>query len=79
MKKSLLAGVLIGLGVIINLQMEQKIIGALLFSFGLITIINMQLPLYTGKVGFLVKNLPMILCGNLIGIALTIALYSLGN
>lgn len=79
MKKSLLAGILVGLGVIINLQIEQKIIGALLFSFGLLTIINMQLPLYTGKIGFLVKNLPMILCGNLIGIALTVGLYSLGN
>lgn len=51
-KKSILAGVLIGLGVIINLQSEIPALGALLFSFGLLTIINMQLNLYTGKIGF---------------------------
>lgn len=54
-KKSILAGILIGLGVIINLQSENPIIGALLFSFGLLTIIRMQLNLYTGKIGFLTK------------------------
>jgi len=54
-KKSILAGILIGLGVIINLQSENPIIGALLFSFGLLTIIQMQLYLYTGKIGFLTK------------------------
>lgn len=79
MKKSFLAGLLIGLGVIINLQTEYKELGALLFSFGLLTIINMQLLLYTGKVGYLVKGLPTILIGNLIGIAVTIGLYTLGN
>lgn len=78
-KKSLLAGILIGLGVIINLQTETPIIGALLFSFGLLTIIQMQLLLYTGKVGFLAKGLPTILIFNFIGIAATVGLYTLGN
>lgn len=54
-KKSILAGILIGLGVIINLQSANPIIEALLFSFGLLTIINMQLNLYTGKIGYLNK------------------------
>lgn len=51
-KKSILAGILIGLGVIINLQASTPLVGATLFSFGLITIIYMQLNLYTGKIGF---------------------------
>ena len=51
-KKSTLAGILIGLGVIANLQSPIPALGALLFSFGLLTIINMQLNLFTGKIGF---------------------------
>ena len=83
-KKSILAGILIGLGVIINLQSEIPAIGALLFSFGLLTIINMQLNLYTGKIGFLknindCKKLAIILIFNCIGIAATVGLYALGN
>ena len=51
-KKSILSGILIGLGVLINIQTDPSVLGALLFSFGLLTIINMQLYLYTGKIGF---------------------------
>jgi formate/nitrite transporter FocA (FNT family) len=88
-KKSILAGILIGLGVIINLQSEIPAIGALFFSFGLLTIINMQLNLYTGKIGFFAEFnysrfttvifLITILIFNCIGIAATIGLYTLGN
>ena len=78
-KKSFLAGLLIGLGVIINLQSDNRIIGALLFSFGLLTIIQMQLLLFTGKVGYLSENLPLILLFNFIGIAITIWLYIIAN
>lgn len=88
-KKSILAGILIGLGVIINLQSEMPVIGALLFSFGLLTIINMQLNLYTGKIGFFKELnyssfttmifLITVLIFNCIGIAATIGLYTLGN
>ncbi len=76
-EKSILAGMLIGLGVVINLQTTTPFIGALLFSFGLLTIIYLQLPLYTGKIGFLGKNLPLILLGNLIGVAVIAFLYCL--
>ena len=58
---SIIAGLLIGLGVIINTQTQPPIIGALLFSFGLLTIIHLKLPLYTGKIGFLKDNLVLIL------------------
>ena len=83
-KRSILAGILIGLGVIINLQSENPVIGALLFSFGLLTIINMQLNLYTGKIGFFknineLKFLITVLLFNCIGIAVTITLYAFSN
>lgn len=82
--KSLLAGILIGLGVIINTQTQVPIIGPMLFSFGLLTIINMQLNLYTGKIGFAqkLKDIPFlltVLIFNLIGIAATVGLYALAN
>lgn len=83
MRKSILAGILIGLGDIILLSITPKILGAVLFSFGLVTIINMQLYLFTGKIGFLYKNnisqMLYILIFNLIGIAGIIGLYSIAN
>lgn len=76
------AGILIGIGVIININLTIPIIGALLFSFGLLTIMQLKLPLYTGKIGFAFygqKNLPIILLGNLIGIIWAISCYYGGN
>ena len=82
-RKSFAAGILIGIGVIINLTMSIPALGALLFSFGLLTIIQMQLPLYTGKIGFFPTNdwveLSFILFANLYGISLVIALYGLAH
>ena len=85
-KKSTLAGILIGLGVIINIQVSPPVLGALLFSFGLLTIINMKLYLYTGKIGFINRKKKPILSSfiimlvfNFIGIATTIGLYTLSN
>ena len=83
-KKSTLAGILIGLGVLINTQVSPPALGALLFSFGLLTIINMKLYLYTGRIGFLTKEdnikvYAIILIFNFIGIAATIGLYALAN
>lgn len=79
--RSLIAGVLIGLGVIINTLTSIPVLGALLFSFGLLTIIALQLPLYTGKIGFIgkEKGLCLILISNLIGIAFCVALYCIAN
>ena len=76
---SIIAGLLIGLGVIINTQTQPPILGAFLFSFGLLTIIHLKLPLYTGKVGFLQDNLFLILLFNLIGIGLTFGAYCIAN
>ena len=86
-KKSILAGSLIGLGVLINSQSEYPALGALLFSFGLLTIIQMQFYLYTGKIGYFSKKqkwkfllfVLIVLIFNCIGIAATVGLYALGN
>ena len=77
--KSILAGILIGFGVIINVQSEYAPLGALLFSFGLLTIINMGLPLYTGRIGFLKGNLFEIIFWNFVGIALVVGFYIASN
>ena len=81
--KSILAGILIGFGVIINVQSENHIMGAFLFSFGLLTIIHMQLNLFTGKIGFISDNkisfLLIVLIFNLIAILITVGVYSVAN
>ena len=75
-KHAVVAGFLIGLGVIINTLAANPILGAILFSFGLLTIIQMQLPLYTGQIGFIANkrkiDLIKILLWNLIGIGIII-------
>ena len=76
---AVIAGLLIGLGVIINTQTKPPILGALLFSFGLLTIIHLKLPLYTGKIGYLKDKLVLILVFNLIGIGITVAAYYIAN
>ena len=76
---SIIAGILIGLGVIINTQTQPPVLGALLFSFGLLTIIELKLPLFTGRVGYMEEGLPSILFFNLFGIATIIAFYFYAN
>lgn len=50
--KSFLAGILISLGGVAFLQAETKLIGAILFSIGLIAVILLGANLYTGKIGY---------------------------
>ena len=50
-RHSLLAGFLIGIGVIINIMTGDRVLGSVYFSFGLLTIICFDLKLFTGKVG----------------------------
>ena len=52
-RTSISSGILIGIGVIINVYSSNKYIGAMLFSFALLTIIKLQLQLYTGQIGFI--------------------------
>lgn len=70
-RKAILAGIFIAIGGIINLKVGG-VLGAFLFSFGLLSVIHYSLPLYTGKSGFCkysqdIKALPVILLGNIVG------------
>ena len=77
--KSIAAGMCISIGCICYLSIENKVIGALLFSVGLLAILTYGFNLYTGKIG-LVKSLADIynciiyLIGNMYGCALTYGL-----
>jgi formate/nitrite transporter FocA (FNT family) len=54
-----LAGLLIGIGGAVNLQlssMGQPIFGAVFFSFGLMCVCILGANLFTGKVGYLLEN-----------------------
>ena len=50
--KSILAGFLIGCGAGISTAFGGGVFGAFLFSFGLISVLTFELPLYTGMIGF---------------------------
>ena len=72
--RSLLAGIMIGIGGVIYLSCDNKYIGAFLFGLGLFTILTFGFNLYTGKIGYAVGNRPsyiidliIIWIGNLIG------------
>lgn len=82
--KAISAGIMIGIGGIVYLMAENKIIGALLFSFGLFTIIRSGFALYTGKVGYIPENNPKYILevlttflGNIVGTGLTAGLVLL--
>ena len=70
-KKSIIGGFLIGFGGTVYLNMDNKIVAAFLFGLGLFTIINFELNLYTGKIGYLSKEnwreILLTLIGNFIG------------
>lgn len=53
--KAIASGLGIGIGGTVYLSMENKVIGAVLFSVGLYTIVLNGLFLYTGKVGYFVE------------------------
>ena len=71
---SILAGICISLGGVAFLKVGG-IIGAVLFSFGLITVVCYKMKLYTGVSGFVETRqdwieLPVIILGNILGCAL---------
>lgn len=69
-QSSFLAGICIGIAGFGYLA-EKSIIGAVLFAFGLLTVVHYGLRLYTGTAGFIQKGevgrLFFILFGNIIG------------
>jgi len=54
-KKSVLAGVMIAIGSLIYVNCENKVVGSVFFSIGLLAVIRLGLNLYTGKVGYVRK------------------------
>lgn len=77
--RSVCAGMMIGLGAILNLQLGD-ILGACFFSLGLLTVCVLQLDLFTGKFSTILRKemkpvyLFTILGGNLLGIVIMIGL-----
>ncbi len=72
--KGFYAGILISIGGIAYLAIENKIVGSFIFSFGLLTICIYSFNLYTGKVGYILVNkinylieLVLSLIGNFLG------------
>lgn len=68
--RSILAGVFISVGAICYLN-NPNVLGAILFSIGIMAVISLNCPLYTGQIGFINKNnygdLCIVLICNLIG------------
>lgn len=74
-RKSILAGILIGLGGFSNLSVENRYVGAFIFSIGLISVILLRCNLYTGKIGYVrrITQVPgvVIMCAlNILGAGL---------
>ncbi len=72
---AILAGICISIGCVVNLRVGG-VAGAVLFAFGLTTVIYYGLKLYTGTAGFIRRQgdwsmLVMVLIGNIIGCLLT--------
>lgn len=77
LRSSIFAGIAIGtagfgfLASGVQTEAYGSLVGAVLFSFGLLTVVVYKLKLYTGTAGFILKNevgsLFLILLGNIIG------------
>ena len=72
--RSILAGIMIGIGGCVYIGCDVKWVGAILFAVGLFTIFTFRMDLYTGKVGYVFENPPsyaldliFIIIGNFIG------------
>ncbi len=71
---SVLAGICIGMGAVVNLSCDNKVIGALFFTLGLFIIVTNGFNLFTGKVCYVFDNpigytvdCAVIWLGNLVG------------
>lgn len=80
--KAMMAGIFIGVAGLIYLSVENKVLGAILFSFGLLMVVSKGYFLYTGKVGYLLpysKGYLLVLgktiLGNLVGIGMVGLLF----
>ncbi len=72
---AILAGICISIGCVVNLRVGG-VAGAVLFAFGLTTVVYYGMKLYTGTAGFIRRKgdwsmLALVLIGNIIGCQLT--------
>ncbi len=72
---AILAGICISIGCVVNLRVGG-VAGAVLFAFGLTTVVYYGMKLYTGTAGFIRRKgdwtmLSVVLLGNIIGCLLT--------
>ena len=81
---AVLAGLCVGFGGLVYLQVENRVFGAALFTIGLFFICSLGFHLFTGKVCYVFRNdrdyalnLPLIWLGNLLGTGLTAGAASL--
>ena len=77
---AILAGISIGFGGLVFLSVDNKVIGAALFTIGLFCVCTFGFNLFTGKVCYVLQNdkeysmqLPVIWLGNYVGTGLTAA------
>ena len=83
---AVLAGMCVGLGGVVFLSVDNRVIGAALFTVGLFTICTFGLHLFTGKVCYALENgksynlaLPVIWLGNLAGTGVTALIVKLSR
>ena len=83
---AVLAGISIALGGLVFLSVDNKVVGAALFTVGLFTVCTFGLNLFTGKVCYTLQNdkfyaldLAVIWVGNLIGTGLVALFASLSR
>lgn len=81
---AILAGMCVGFGGIVFLSVDNKIVGAALFTVGLFVICTFGLNLFTGKACYIFENdrkyclmLPVIWAGNLVGTGIIALLMGL--
>lgn len=84
LKKAIAAGFMIGIGAVIYIRCENKVVGAMLFTVGLFTICAFGMNLFTGKIGYIIsnKNDPncfIIWAGNLLGAAISMTLIRIAK
>ena len=78
---SVMSGIMIGFGGVVFLMCENRMVGSLLFSFGLLTIVCQGFALYTGRVGYFRTygwaQMATTLAGNFVGTFLMGKLFTL--
>lgn len=78
---AVMSGIMIGFGGVVFLMCENRVVGSLLFSFGLLTIVCQGFALYTGRVGYFRTygwaQMATTLAGNFVGTFLMGKLFTL--